>query len=126
MTREMKITVLNQTPSSLLLNSSHLRHGKWTDGDTPTQIINPGGTGAINSQKQTGAAYGTEGECTYVIVNSGTNPMIEITWDKPYGTGSSFVRSAMRASDTSYTAMTEVTVDTTESYAARVTVKENK
>ena len=122
MTRTMKITVSNLTASSLVRTSCHLKHGKWTDGEEPTLVIKPGEKGFINSQKQTGAGYGSEGYCTYVIVDNGTHPTLEVSWSKPYGSGPSFVKEAMQ-SGTPYTTTVETLLDTTENFEALVTVK---
>jgi hypothetical protein len=123
MTRTMKITVSNLTASSLVRTSHNLKHGKWTDGVEPTPVIEPGGNGYINSQKQTGAAYGTEGSCSYIILDKDSDrPELKIYWDKPYGHGRSEVTAAILTPDSPYKATVEAVADSTEHYVARVTV----
>jgi hypothetical protein len=122
MTRTMKITVSNLATSSLVLTSDHLKHGKWTDGVEPTPIIKPKEKGFINSQKQTGSSYGTEGYCMYVIMDNGANPTFDVSWSKPHD-GKSFVK----VSDTpEYSVTVEDILDTTENFEALVTVNGKK
>lgn len=129
MQRTMEITVVNETDAKLTCRSEKLVHGKWTDGIKPTKVIDPSEEGFINSQKETGAAYGTEGNCRYIIVDSSNHPELEISWTKPYGHGASGVEAAIFMSDSShlmpsspYTAAVEPVSSSTESYVARVTV----
>lgn len=126
MTRMMKITVLNKTAWVLVLTSKNLKHGKWTDGEEPTLVIKSGEKGFINSQKRTLGAFGTEGYCTYVVMESGAHPTFEVSWSKPYS-GKSFVKADMQTSDTfSFHPAVETIHDTAEHFEALVTVTENK
>jgi hypothetical protein len=130
MKRTMEITVINETDKELTSRSAKLIHGKWTDGIAPTRVIEPGEEGSINSQKETGAAYGTEGSCRYIIVDrTSNNPELGISWTKPYGHDASGVAAAIFMSgspslmpDSPYTATVETVSSSTESYVARVTV----
>lgn len=121
MKRTMAITVYNHTAVPLVRNSDHLTHGKWTDGDRPTPVIKPGANGSINSQKETGAAYGTEGYCKYVLADSSDQPTLEIGWSKPYH-GESSVNAAILTPDSPYTTTTETVSTSSESVVVRVTV----
>jgi hypothetical protein len=124
MKRTMEITVVNHTAVPLTKNSEKLIHGKWTDEVRPTPVIEPGGNGYINSQKETGAAYGTEGNCSYIILDQGKDsPELKITWDKPYGHGSSTVKATVSSPDSPYKASVETITDLTEHFKARVTVE---
>jgi hypothetical protein len=116
--RRMKITLENGTDVLLVRNSAKLTHGKWIGGVEPAVKIQPGGNGHIDSEKQTGASYGTEGDCAYVIVEQGTS-QLEIHWDKPLGSG----RSEVTAKATPpYVASVRTTVETSEDFAATVKV----
>jgi hypothetical protein len=126
MIRTMKITVSNQTASSLVLTSSHLKHGKWTDGENPAPVVKPGEKAFINSQKKTGGAYGTEGYCMYIIVDNATHPTLEVSWSKPHSGGTSFVKADMQTSGTSYHPTVEILLDTSDNFEALVTLKEDK
>lgn len=123
MKRTMEITVINHTDAQLTIHSEKLAHGKWTDGVKPTPVIEPGGNGYINSQKETGAAYGTEGSCQYLIIGNGSDyPELNISWTKPYGHGGSGVKAAIAPPDSPYKTTVETRVDSTEHFAARVMV----
>lgn len=123
MKRTMEITVINHAAVPLTKCSEKLKHGKWTDGVEPTPVIEPSGKGYINSQKETGAAYGTEGSCSYIILGKGSDhPELKIDWDKPYGHGRSEVNAAILTPNSPYKATVETISDSTEHYVARVTV----
>jgi hypothetical protein len=125
MKREMKITVINHVTGPLTLYSEELTHGKWTDGAKPTPVIGPSGRGYVNSQKQTLASYGTEGNCQYIVADSSgtsSNELLKISWTKPYGHGDSKVTAAIVSPDSPYKATVENVSASTSTFEARVTV----
>jgi hypothetical protein len=122
MKRTMEITVINKSESELARQSENLTHGKWTDGVKPPVVIGPNSSGYVNSQKQTGSSYGTEGRCAYTIMDKDSNhPVLSIDWDKPYGHGESKLAASV-APDFPYTATVETISKSDEHYIACVTL----
>src|SRR3954464_10542201 len=83
MERSITIKIENQTEVELLKTAEHLLHGKWTDDIPPTKSIEPGGEGLVKAQKQTGAPFGTTGDCEYTLIDF-NQTTLKITWNKPY------------------------------------------
>ena len=80
----MTITVVNTGVEEKWIQSGeHLEHGKWMDGSPPVDVAKEG-SAIVQSEKQTGAAYGTTG---WISFESSTIPgsSMTITWNKPYG-----------------------------------------
>lgn len=82
------VSIHNQTDLALRRVAVHLIHGKWTDDQEPTENIGPRGRGVIKSRKRSGAWYGTEGDCTYVLIENGEPfAKLYISWCLPFGNG---------------------------------------
>lgn len=94
MRRRMVITVVNTGNEEIwLLDKEHLAHGKWMDG-SPPPYIKTNSTEKVESEKQTGAAYGTTGSITFVSgIRAGST--LKIDWNKPYGTDATTCAAAM-------------------------------
>jgi hypothetical protein len=93
--------IIHNTSShfKLVKTFSHLCHGEWTPGGwEPPAIIEPGSSGAMQSESA-GIATGTEGYVKYdVIWDARREGMIYLYWDNPY-LGVTHPRFATNASD---------------------------
>ena len=114
MHRRMSITIINTGVEEVWTRSdSDLKHGKWMD-DSPPVSIPINGTAEVNSEKQTGAAYGTTGGIEF-ISNIKPNNTLTIEWDKPYGSGATTCTASVSGAD--YNAKVE-NKDFQQSYAS--------
>ena len=114
MHRRMTITAINKGVEEVWTRSKEeLEHGKWMNGSPPVSIpIN--GTAIIESEKQTGASYGTTGKIEF-ISNIKPGNVLSIKWNKPYGTDATTCSASINGSD--YTVQVE-NKDFQKSYAA--------
>ncbi|KAH6884876.1 crystal protein ET79 [Thelonectria olida] len=62
--RSTKVTIINNLPFDLVLQSDNLDHGEWTQSLSPPQLIQAG-TSASFQAESAGFATGDQGEVTY-------------------------------------------------------------
>lgn len=80
--RSVVVTLQNNTPFDLQLNSNSesLPHGEWDD--YPPSFIRSGERGEWKSESD-GFATGTQGSVSYYILDQSRNS-VSVSWDDPY------------------------------------------
>ncbi|KAF7781785.1 hypothetical protein PRUB_b1115 [Pseudoalteromonas rubra] len=60
--------IKNSTNSTIVITGTHAVHGTWSQQPTPTKI-KPGETSQFTQKDPTGAAYGSEGTISMLVVD---------------------------------------------------------
>jgi hypothetical protein len=83
--RSVKCTLFNNSPYTLQLKQSELKHGIWSQGvggtQTPTPTISAAAIGTWASESN-GFMTGTEGWALFEVLGDGS--MFEVSWDNPF------------------------------------------